>query len=109
MPRDALTSTTSPSRSRGRNDVEGGLRVRHVVDPAGVEARLDRSVDDAPRVGPDDDQQLDDRAGRRADVVMPGLVGVAELEHLAEHRDPCGRAGRPAGRAPRSTEPGDAL
>ena len=47
MPRDALTSTASPSRRRGRSDVQGRLDVLDVVDPRGVQAGGAGALDDA--------------------------------------------------------------
>ena len=57
----------------------------------------------------DDDEQVDDAAGGLADGAVAVVVRLAELEHLAEDRHaPAGQTRR-AGRAPRTTEPGDAL
>ena len=102
-PRDALTRTTSPSRSRGRRRVERGVGIgRPVMDAVGSSPAAARAVGDARR-RPARRRPAGRRSGRRglADRAVALVVAVAELEHLAEDRD------APAGQPGEQVERGD--
>ena len=66
----------------------GGLTVGDPQDPLGLETRLDRAVGNALGLVADDDQQVGDPAGGLPDPAVAGVALVAQLEHVAEHRDP---------------------
>ena len=102
IPRDALTRTTSPSRRRGRQRVDGGLGVADPEDRGRRPARRPARPRRSPR-RPARRRPASRRSGRRPrrPTRWPSSLRLAELEHLAEDGDRAGRAARPAGRAPR--------
>jgi hypothetical protein len=92
-PADALTSTTSPSRRRGRQHVEGASASRTGrcgPDPC----RRLGTLGDRRRIGADDNEPVDGPSRGLTDDAMARLARLAELEHLAEHRP--ARPGSPA-------------
>ena len=81
-PRDALTSTVSPSRSRPGTSAAAARGVAGVLGgPAEAVAHVTREVADG-------DEQVDAGGARvRADLAVPAALLGPELEHVAEHGD----------------------
>ena len=98
MPRDPLTSTRSPRPDQRGRGVGSLVARREVAHARGRHARVDRRVGQRlRRRAADGDQQIDagrrPRRGRRSSCSATACV--AELEHLAEHRDPARAAASP--------------
>ena len=83
-PREPLTSTVSPARRRPRRSDAPPRRVGR------VEVLSGEALTGPRRARADRDEQLDARrAGLLAQrAVVALLVGRAELQHVAQHRDP---------------------
>ena len=67
-------------------DLERILVVGDVMDPRRVHAGRRGAVRDAAGIVADDDEEVGDAGRRRPDRDVTGLVPLAELQHLAEHR-----------------------
>ena len=106
-PREALTSTTSPSRESGQKRVEGPVTVRHerrhrAACQAGLEGALARS---RPRPRPRRRAVGRCRRACGPHAAMLAARGFAQLEHLAEDGDAPSRAAQRAGRGPPRRRP----
>ena len=89
MPRDALTRTTSPSRSRGRTASRARSASRDAEDPGrrrGPPPGRPRRSRRRPRRRRPASRPC--RAAASPTTRWPSSLRVAELEHLAEDRDP---------------------
>ena len=94
MPRDALTRIVSPTRRRGRSASRAASASVHPEDAVRRQPALDRLVGQGTGPAAHDDEQPDDGGRGPTDLPMTGLVGVAELEHLAQDRHPARRRQR---------------
>ena len=90
-PRDALTSTTSPGRERGEQRRRApASRSGDAHEPVGAAARRRARPSAMPRAPPSPDDAPAGRttaAAASPDLAVARVVAVAQLEHLAEHRD----------------------
>ncbi len=107
--REPLTRTTSPGRSSARSSVDRRRLVGEPLRRTGPAVHRDRAVVDRRGVVADHDQPVDaELGGEPADLLVPGPLVVAELGHVAEHRDgPPPRRPSPRARAaPPRSRPG---
>ena len=102
IPREALTSTTSPSRRRGRQHVEGGLGVADANDAVRIHARPRRHPRrSAPASGPTTTSQSTVRAAASPTTRWPS--SLASPSSSISPRTAPRRPGSPASRSSAAT------